>query len=112
MTEREKMVKAVKQIEMMRVMRNTYEECADYLIRFLASELNLLPFNVGDKVYQHDSGGKIYESTIKWFYYDKDYKRIVYDCDTGLAFDVSAVGQSVFLTSEEAEKVLKERKKQ
>lgn len=102
MTERERLIEIIKK---------SVDGCAEYwagLIAdgLLASELNLLPFNVGDKVYQHDSGGKIYESTIKWFYYDKDYKRVVYDCDTGLAFDVSAVGQSVFLTREEAEKAL------
>ena len=54
---------------------------------------------VGDRVYQTD-GIRIYESTIK---------NIIYDTD-GVAFDDRAIGNSVFLTREEAEKALAERK--
>lgn len=59
-----------------------------------------LPCKVGDTVYQVDSE-RIYESTVK---------RIIYDTD-GIAFDERAIGKSVFLTREEAEKAL-ERKKE
>ena len=58
-----------------------------------------LPCKVGDTVYQVDSE-RIYESTVK---------RIIYDTD-GIAFDERAIGKSVFLTREEAEKALNERK--
>lgn len=81
-------------------------ELTDYL---LSNGVIVLPCKVGDKVYQYDNGGRIYESQIIWFYYDKDYRRIVYDCDSGLAFSEEAIGKSVFLSREEAEKVLKER---
>ena len=58
-----------------------------------------LPCKVGDTVYQVDSE-RIYESTVK---------RIIYDTD-GIAFDERAIGESVFLTREEAEKALAERR--
>lgn len=54
-----------------------------------------LPCKVGDTVYQVDSE-RIYESTVK---------RIIYDTD-GIAFDERAIGKSVFLPREEAEKAL------
>ena len=57
-----------------------------------------LPCKVGETVYQVDSE-RIYESTVK---------RIIYDTD-GIAFDERAIGKSVFLTREEAEKALKEK---
>ena len=51
--------------------------------------------NIGDKIYQHDSE-RIYESTIK---------NIIYET-TGITFDERAIGKTVFLTREEAEKTL------
>lgn len=51
--------------------------------------------NIGDKIYQHDSG-RIYESTIK---------NIIYET-TGITFDERAISKTVFLTREEAEKAL------
>lgn len=73
---------------------------ADYL---LEQDVIVPPCKVGDKVYQYDNGGRIYESTIVWFYYDKDYKRIVYCCNTELAFSEEAIGKSVYLSRKEAE---------
>ena len=60
-----------------------------------------LPCKVGDTVYQVDSE-RIYESTVR---------NIIYDTD-GIAFDERAIGKSVFLTREEAEKALYERKEE
>ena len=78
----------------------------------VGGKLIQLPCKVGDAVYQLDDSGKIYESKIEWFYYDKGYKRIVYDCDTGLSFDERAIeANNVFLSREEAERALKEREK-
>lgn len=51
--------------------------------------------NIGDKIYQHDPE-RIYESTIK---------NIIYET-TGITFDERAIGKTVFLTREEAEKTL------
>ena len=48
--------------------------------------------SVGDKVYQTD-GVRVYESSIR---------RILYETE-GITFDVSAIGQSIFLTNKEAE---------
>lgn len=76
---------------------------SDYL---LSKGVIVPPVKVGDKVYQYDNGGRIYESKVVWFYYDKDYRRVVYDCNSGLAFSEDAIGKTVFLTREEAEKAL------
>jgi hypothetical protein len=48
-------------------------------------------------VYQHDAE-RIYESSIR---------RVIYETDTGCAFDDRAVGETVFLTREEAEAALR-----
>lgn len=62
---------------------------------------------VGDKVYELDNVGKIYESKIKSIYYDDN--TLFYDCGY-FAFDNEAIGESVFLTKAEAENKLKELK--
>lgn len=56
----------------------------------------------GDKIYEVDSAGNIYESEIK---------RIVYDTVDGMAFDETAIGKSVFLTKAEAFKKSREVEK-
>lgn len=71
------------------------DKLADYL---LANGVSVPPFNVGDTVYQRDTAGRIYESKIK---------SIIYDTD-GVAFDKRAIGETIFLTREEAEKALRE----
>ena len=72
-----------------------FEECGWFSDK---SEWLHLPCKVGDTVYQVDSE-RIYKSTVR---------NIIYDTD-GIAFDERAIGKSVFLTREEAEKALKER---
>ena len=52
---------------------------------------------VGDKIYQYDNGGRIYESTIT---------KIIYDTD-GISFDERAIGKSVFMSRKEAEDAYK-----
>jgi hypothetical protein len=55
---------------------------------------------IGDKVYQKDGTGRIYESTVKDIY---PYNgQIIYDTDS-IAFDKRAIGTSIFLTREELE---------
>lgn len=55
---------------------------------------------VGDTVYQTDTvGERIYPSKIK---------NIIFDTDSGFAFDKTAIGKTVFLTRKEVEKKLKE----
>lgn len=56
--------------------------------------------NVGQKVYQTD-GVRIYVSRIT-FSYVCNGKRL-YDTETGLTFDETAVGVGIFITAEEAE---------
>ena len=58
-----------------------------------------LPCNVGNKIYQFDTAGNIYESVIK---------NIIFDT-TSIAFDMRAIEKQVFLTREAAEQTLKER---
>lgn len=53
---------------------------------------------IGDKVYQYDNGGRIYESTIT---------KIIYDTD-GISFDDSAIGKSIFTSEAEAKKAFME----
>lgn len=71
------------------------ESIADYL---LANGVTVPPCKVGDTVYQTDKV-QIYESKIK---------NVIYDT-TGIAFSERAIGKTVFLTREEAEKALKEK---
>ncbi len=56
----------------------------------------VLPCKPGDTVYQADAE-RIYELGIR---------KIIYDCGH-IAFDIAAVGKSVFLTREEAEEELR-----
>lgn len=72
------------------------EICGDYKDK---SRFVELPCNVGDKVYQFDQSGIIYESEIV---------RIIYDT-TSIAFDERAIGKSIFLTDEGAKKARDER---
>lgn len=65
------------------------------------SEWVHLPCRVGTVVYEVGTDGRIYGCTVR---------RIIYETP-GCAFDDRAIGQSVFLTLEEAEKALAERSK-
>lgn len=56
---------------------------------------------VGDTVYQIDAE-RVFKSKVKAFVYVTE----------NIAFDERAIGKTVFLTREEAEKALKERTKQ
>ena len=70
------------------------------------SEWVHLPCKVGDKVYQTD-GIRIYESTIREI--EISATNTVY-CTENIAFDERAIGNSIFLTREEAEKALEKMK--
>ena len=72
----------------------TNEQLAEYL---LENGVIVLPCKVGDTVYQTDTAGQIYASTVK---------NIIYDTSS-IAFDERAIGTTVFLTKEQAEKALK-----
>lgn len=73
---------------------NEISDIADYL---LENGVVVLPCKVGDTVYQTDTAGQIYASTVK---------NIIYDTSS-IAFDERAIGTTVFLTKEQAEKALK-----
>ena len=60
---------------------------ADFL---LENGVIVPPCKVGDKVYQYDTAGDIYELEIT---------KIIYDTK-GIAFDERAIGKSIFLTKE------------
>lgn len=77
---------------------DTPEKIAERLIE--DGDVIVPPCKVGDTVYQTD-GCRIYESTVR---------EIIYDTD-GIAFDETAIGKTVFLTREEAEAALAERRK-
>ena len=76
--------------------KNVCEYLADDL---LENGLVVLPCKVGDKVFQLDNGGNIYESEIT---------KLIYDT-AGIAFDESAIGKSIFLTRQEAERTAEEK---
>lgn len=78
-------------------------KCEDFTDR---SEWVHLPCKVGDKVYQTD-GIRIYESAIREI--EISSTNTVY-CTENIAFDERAIGKSIFLTREEAEKALEEKK--
>lgn len=82
-----------------REMLPTGNQCKDFISR---SGWVHLPCKVGDKVYQTD-GIRIYESTIRTI--EISSARTVYFTDN-IAFDKRAIGDSIFLTREEAEKAL------
>lgn len=67
---------------------------ADYL---LENGVIVPPVKVGDTVYQTDTAGRIYASTVK---------NIIYDTSS-ITFDERAIGTTVFLTKKQAEKALK-----
>ena len=67
-----------------------------------------LPCKVGDTVYQFDNGGEVYELMILGI---TIYKNKLYYETIGIDFDNTAIGHSIFLTREEAEKRLKELQK-
>lgn len=66
------------------------------------SEWVHLPCKVGDKIYQTD-GIRTYESTIREI--EISSTNTVY-CTENIAFDERAIGNSIFLTREEAGKAL------
>lgn len=61
----------------------------DYLF---AHGVDIPPCKVGDTVYQTD-GERVYESVVE---------KVIYDT-AGIAFDETAIGESVFLSVEDAE---------
>lgn len=69
-----------------------YEKLRDYEDAEAEGRLIVLP----ETVYMHDAE-RIYESRIR---------RVIYETDTGFAFDDRAVGKTVFLTRKEAEAAL------
>ena len=69
-------------------------DIADYL---LENGVIVPLVKVGDTVYQTDTAGRIYASTVK---------NIIYDTSS-IAFDERAIGTTVFLTKKQAEKALK-----
>ena len=76
----------------------------EYAEELLANGVIVLPCKVGDKIYQTD-GVKIYESTIMEMTFTTN--KVVY-CTENICFDETAIGESIFLTKEEAEEKLKE----
>lgn len=75
------------------------DECTKFKAK---SKFVELPCRVGDTVYQIEEGFEVYPSVIS---------RIIYETK-GIAFDERAIGKSIFLTREEAEKALKEREQE
>ena len=73
------------------------------------TEYKTLLCNVGDTVYFTD-GFEIFTDTVIGVI--PTTGRMVFDTDKNVSFDERAIGKSVFLTKEEAEKALKEREQE
>ena len=92
------------------------EECMQYKDKSLIVEL---PCKVGDTVYTNDcmqgwymrQKDRPYKTTVVYIGINgkDDYMNVVFKNDNMLSFSFSDIGKRVFLTSEEAEKALKER---
>lgn len=82
------------------------DEVAELITAKEEGRLIVPPCKVGDTVYETD-GVRIYESTIDEVTY---YTNNVIYYTSGVAFDETAIGHSVFLTREEAERALKGEK--
>lgn len=93
MTKRERLILIISKYFFENENGASVDGLADYL---LANGVIVPPCKVGDTVYQTDNAGDIYESEIT---------QVVYGTK-GIAFDERAIGESVFLTREEAEKGL------
>lgn len=90
--------------------KHWYDGFEDFDSRFNDDHVEILCPEFKDKskiikvdeiIYQTD-GERIYPSKIK---------NIIFDTDGGFAFDERAIGKSIFLTKEEAERKLKELEK-
>ena len=108
MTDRDRLIEVFKKIKYapfpeMTKNINLGNQFTDYALNLIVDELIangviVPPCKVGDKIYQLDTAGDIYESEIT---------QIIYDTK-GIAFDERAIGKTVFLTKEEAKEKLKE----
>lgn len=103
MTERERLAEMIETA--VSIMQNTPEKLADYL---LDHGIIAPPCKVGDTVYyMYKGGGRVYEGVVTSFIYVSDTKSFVIHCDGCHG----KYGQYVFLTREEAEAALAERRK-
>ena len=90
---------SVRQYRRGREMLPTGNQCKDFISR---SEWVHLPRKVGDRIYLTD-GIRIYKSTIRAIKISS--ANTVYFTEN-ISFDERAIGGSIFLTREEAEKAL------
>lgn len=84
-------------IQHVQYMGGLEERLADYL---LENGVIVPPCKIGNTIYQYDNDGRIYQSNVK---------NVIYDTEN-IAFDEREIGKTVFLTREEAEKALEEKK--
>ena len=82
------------------------KQLADYL---LANGIIVTPFKVGDTVYYIPFGNHIVECKVAKIVIEP-FKEIgmSFHCYGGIAFDMRHIGETVFLTKEEAERALAE----
>ena len=85
-----------------------YTEPSEIAERLIDEGVIVPPCKVGDTVYyMHNGGGRVYEGVVTSFIYVSDTKSFVIHCDGCHG----KYGQYVFLTREEAEAALAERRK-
>lgn len=76
--------------------------------RLLANGVIVPPCKVGDIVYMVSPGGKIYENlVIGMSVWEGEPPRLGFLCPNALVFREDHIGETVFLTREEAEQALK-----
>lgn len=80
-----------------------YNKLREYENAEREGRLVVLPCKVGDTVYQKDHCGEIYEAVVQSVVIDK--RRTIF-ITSGIGFDETSVGKTVFLTRAEAEKAM------
>ncbi len=97
MNQKEKLIEIMTECPVINI--SSYESICELIDHLIANGVVVLPCKVGDTVYQVDLA-RVYESKIT---------KMIYETD-GVGFDSRAIGKHVFLTREEAERALEERR--
>lgn len=120
MTDRDRLIELLRNVDNMRLMRKGFSECADYL---LANGVIVPPIKFSDTIFVipnkvnfklnvlHDmsQNNRVYEQVIDHIQIWKD-DYMLYTCDGLYAVRSKAYKDTWFLTKEEAEQKLKELK--
>ena len=96
-----------------RAQGKTYQTAQNVADHLLANGVIVPPCKVGDAVYYIPFGNHIVECKVAQIVIEPFEKiEMSFHCYGGIAFDMRHIGETVFLTKDEAEKALAERSKE